>query len=174
VQSEESFSSDSESETPTVGIFGPARPFRAHNSDKLATFLSGDAHDSAKETFDLKLKGIKDKLPSPSKGYFPGESAEEDVLREELESLVLLEDLMKIEELLQAFTAGYTDTDLELIVGCSWTEGIYIASIQEKMKLIGRNWKANFDPLEAEHIEAVDGVPRSQGELKILLKSIAG
>lgn len=165
--------SDSESETPTVGIFGPACR-ASSNGGKLATFLSGDAHDSAKETFDLKLKGIKDKLPSPSKPYFPFRSATEDVLRGELADLSLLEGLMKIEELLQGFTVGYTDTDLELEVGCSWMEGIYIASIQEQMKLIGRNWKANFDPLDTEHIRAVDGVPRSEGELKILFNSVAG
>ncbi|PMD22663.1 hypothetical protein NA56DRAFT_702450 [Hyaloscypha hepaticicola] len=169
--------------TPAIGIFGPASSYKgAWNKEKwayeptneIATFLSGETHNFVKETLKLKLKDLKDKLPSFSKiqSHVFGESIEVDKVLGQLESLTLLEDLVKIEEILQLFTAGYTDTDMELILGGSWLEGIYIANIQEKMKIIGRNWKANFDPLNKEYIEAVDGVPRSQGELDILLKLI--
>ena len=177
LQSKRPFSSDSESQVPTVGIFGPAFSIHApYNKDtcefeptfEIATFLSGDAHISAKETFDLKFKEVHNELAS----HKPG--SKKDILRGECESLILLEDLIKIEDILQDFTAGYTDTDLDVMLSCSWMEGIYIASIQAKLALIGRSWKANFDPLDAEHIEAVDGVPRSPGELKVLSNSITG
>ncbi len=145
-------------------------------TNEIATFLSGETHNSVKETLKLKLKDLKDELSSFLKAqpHVFNENVKVDKVLGQFESLTLLEDLVKIEEILQVFTAGYTDIDMELILGGSWLEGIYIASIQEKMKMISKNWKANFDPLDKEHIEAVDGVPRSQEELNILLKSVGG
>jgi hypothetical protein len=178
---------DSESDFINVGIFGPScsskAPWNQAKSDFepttdiatfIATFISGDSHASAKETFDLKLKGITDELGSPSKPYFPGRSAREDVIRGKFERLSLLTDLMQIEELLQVLTAGYTDTDIWIEVGGSWMEGIYIASIQRQLEVIGRRWKANHELSNTKEIEDVDGVPRSQAELKALLGSITG
>jgi hypothetical protein len=174
---------DSESDFINVGIFGPScsskAPWNQAKSDfepttDIATFISGDSHASAKETFDLKLKGITDELGSPSKPYFPGRSAREDVIRGKFERLSLLTDLMQIEELLQVLTAGYTDTDIWIEVGGSWMEGIYIASIQRQLEVIGRRWKANHELSNTKEIEDVDGVPRSQAELKALLGSITG
>jgi hypothetical protein len=158
---------ESESQAPKVGIFGPAAPYLP--STEIAPFLSGDAHRSAKETFDLKFKSIFDKLPSK---YDSDPKLEP--LYGQSEDILLLKDLMQIEEILQTLTVGYTDSNLELVVGGSWLEGIYIANIQAKFAMIGRNWKATFDPLDTEHIEAVDGVPRSQEELKTLMDLIIG
>jgi hypothetical protein len=96
----QSFPSNSESEAPTVGIFGPGCFEKPYDSEfePISTFLSGNAHASAKKTFDLKVKGIKDELPLLSMVH---RSVEEDALIGQLERLCLLEDLVKIEELLQ-------------------------------------------------------------------------
>jgi hypothetical protein len=50
--------------------------------------------------FNLKLKGITNKLSSPLKPYFPGKFAKEDVICEKFKHLSLLTDLIQIKELL--------------------------------------------------------------------------
>jgi hypothetical protein len=131
------------------------------------------AHVSAKHTLELKVKSITEKLPLPAGGVFL-RSAEGDILPGQHEDLSLLGDLVRIEGLLQQWTAGYIDTGVEIDVGGSWIEGIYITSIQRKMEVIGKCWKASLEDLDMPRIQAVDGVPRSQEELRVLLRSIKG
>jgi hypothetical protein len=147
-----------------------AAPF---NSEVGAVNLSRSAHVSAKETLELKAKSITEKLPLPAGGVFL-RSTERDILPRQHEDLSLLDDLVRIEGLLQQWTAGYIDADVEIDVGGSWIEGIYIASIQRKMEVIGKCWKASLEDLDMPRIQAVDGVPRSQAELRVLLRSIKG
>jgi hypothetical protein len=178
--------------TPATGIFGRASSSKApYNLDKnefeptieVATFLSSESHAFAKERFDAKLKMLKDRLPLPSRTPYPncvegdvlwGRCREEDVALGGLASISLLEDLVKIEEMLQLYTVGYTDKDMEIDVGGSWMEGVYIASIQRKLVLIDRNWKANMETSSTDEIEAVDEVLRSPYALKVLFGSITG
>jgi hypothetical protein len=61
------------------------------------TFLLREAYTSTKETFDLKLKSIKNKLPLP---LIIRRSINEDVLLRQLKYLGLLKDLIKIKKLL--------------------------------------------------------------------------
>ena len=111
----------------------------------------------------LISKSITEKLPLPAGGVFL-RSTEGDILPRQHEDLSLLDDLVRIEGLLQQWTVGYIDADVKIDVGGSWIEGIYIASIQRKIEVIGKCWKASLEDLDMPRIQVVDGVPRSQAE----------
>jgi hypothetical protein len=149
----------------------------------VATFLSGESHAFAKGKFDAKLKMLKDRLPLPSRTPYPncvegdlgwGRCSKEDEVLGRLERMGLLEDLVQIEEMLQLYTVGYTDTDMTIEVGGSWMEGVYIASIQRKLAVIGRSWKATMKTLSKDEIEEVDGGSRSPYALEVLCGSVTG
>lgn len=107
--------------------------------DELMSFF-WTPHDPAKEKHDMNFRNITQKLPLPEKATFP-RPAEEEVLLEQLERTSLLDDLVRIEGILQQCTAGYNGAGVEIEAGGTWIEGIYIASIQRKLGLLANTGK---------------------------------